>query len=139
MEVIYPDAEEAAQEWLDVAMDSRWPGCNVSMSLPQDWKRGSAPHVMVQCDGTPSAVPPIEAYSTVRVTAFHHNRSDAKALCAAAHAALLAHPLGDGIGRVEWLTGVQPAKDESTGAHIASATVRMTVRSQAPSGPPSGS
>src|SRR5690606_6968966 len=114
-------AEEAAKDWLEVAMVSRWPGCTVGLALPRDWKNGTAEHVMVACDGTPTAVHPIEAYSTVRVTAFAHSRSDAKRLCGIAHAALLAHPLGDGVGRVEFLTGAQPAKDESTGAYIASA------------------
>lgn len=127
-EVIYPDGEAAAIAWLVDAMASRWPGCTVGLDLPDNWKPSSAPHVQVALDGTPSAVHPIEAYQTVRVTAWAGNAPAAKQLCGRAHAALLAHPGGNGVGRVQFLTGVQPAKDPTTGGHVASATVRITVR-----------
>lgn len=129
-EVIYPDGERESVTWLVTAMASRWAGCTVGTDLPSGWKPSSAPHVMVALDGTPSAVPPIEAYQTIRVTAYAGTRTNAKSLCAKAHAALLAHPLGGPVGRVTYLTGVDVDKDPTTGAHIASATVSMTVRSQ---------
>lgn len=127
-EVLYADGEHAAVEWLVGAMPSRWPGCTVGVDLPGDWKPGDPPHVLVALDGTPSAVHPIEAYQTVRVTAWASSRPAAKQLCQRAHSALLAHPCGNGVGSVQFLTGVTPAKDPTTGAYLASATVRITVR-----------
>ena len=136
-EVTYPDGEIQSVDWLTEALpsrftgdDDRFDGTTVGIDLPGEWTTASPPHVMVALDGTPSAAHPIEAYQTIRLTAFALKKTDAKRLCAIAHGTLLAHPGGNGVGRVEYLTGVQPATDPTTGAAIAACTSRVTVRSQ---------
>jgi hypothetical protein len=128
-EVVYADGEEAAIRWLLTAMESRWDGeLSVGRDLPSSWTPDAPPHLLVVSDGTPSGVHPIEAYQTIRLVAFAKLSPTAKRICAVAHAALIAHPGGDGVSKVQFLTGVLPAKDHSNGAELASATVRVAVQ-----------
>lgn len=133
IEIVYGDAEGAAIDWLTEALETRWDDpVTVANHLGSTWEPGDTLHVLVQCDGTPGGVHPIEVYQTVRVTVFAQYTTDARALCQIAHAALLAFP-GDpeaGIGGAAFLTGVMPGEDPENGAQTASATVRMKVRSK---------
>lgn len=131
VEVTFPDPEIAAVDILTDMMPSRWDEeLTVGVELPDDWTTGSLEHVQVQWDGTPGHDREVLAYCTVRIVAWAGTRTNSKRLCGVAVAALTAHEGGDGVSSIDRLTGVQPAKDPTTGAHIAAATVRMTMRSQ---------
>lgn len=132
-EVVYGDGEIEAVDWLTDELPSRltgeeFEGTTVGVDLPLDWKPSDPPHLMVALDGTPSAVHPILCRQTIRLVAFTRSKTAAKRLCAIGQSVLLVHPGNQVVSNVEFLTGVQPAKDPTTGAEIASATQRMTVR-----------
>lgn len=131
VEVTFPDPELAAVDYLTDAMPSRWDdNLTVGVELPDDWTPASTEHVQVQWDGTPGHDREVLAYCTVRIVAWSRSRTRAKHLCGVAVGALTVHEGGDGVSSIDRLTGVQPAKDPTTGGHIAAATVRMTMRSQ---------
>jgi hypothetical protein len=130
-EVVYGDGERESVDWLLDELHYRWPSEHtVGVDLPADWTTDADPHVQVSLDGTPSAVHPIIARQTIRLTAYSGSKTTSKRLVAVAQSVLLVHSGNEVVSNVEFLTGVQPAKDPTTGAEIASATVRMTVRAE---------
>lgn len=127
-EVTYGDGDHEAVDYLEAALETRWDGpVGVGVKLPADWVPTMAPFLVVDLTATPGAVHPIEEYQTVRLIAHADTTRTAKRLAAVAQGALLAHP----TMKTEYLTGRTTEFDESTGAELASCSVRMTVRSQA--------
>lgn len=104
--------------------------CTVSIGVPSGWTAASENHLQVALDGDPIPVWPICTRPTIRLVARAASTSEAKALCGLAFGLLCAHNGGDGIVSVRPLTGVQPARDPETNAELASATVRVTVRTE---------
>lgn len=102
----------------------------VRNNLPADYRRTDAPLLLVRLDGTPTATWPIETNPTFRLVAYANDEPTAKALCRLAQAVAIAHPGGDGVGKVSYLIGPFPAEDPTTGAQIASATVRVKAANQ---------
>lgn len=134
-EVVYGDGEAEAIDWLTAELPERLPselvGCTVGVELPSTWKaKTSPPHVQVVLDGTPSAVHPIIARQTIRLVSWTRTHTLSKQLCAIAQGCLLVHTGNEVVSNVEFLTGVQPARDPNHDAPIASATSRMTVRAE---------
>lgn len=127
-EVTYGDGDHAAVDYLESALETRWDGeVGVGVKLPGDWTPDGNPFLVVDLTATPGAVHPIEEYQTVRLIAYANTTRDAKRLAAVAQGALLAHP----TIKTEYLTGRTTETDESTGAELASCSVRMSMRSQA--------
>lgn len=104
--------------------------CTVSVGVPADWTPADIAHVEVVSDGEPLQAWPIVMYATIRLVARSGSTTEAKALCGLAFGLLCAHN-GDGvIVGTRPLTGVLPARDPETNAELASATVRVTVRTE---------
>lgn len=124
--LVFPDVERAVRALLA----GLTPGpTTVGIGLPADWTMASPPHLQVAQDGTRVPSHRITAKVLVRITAWAGSTSEAKALALAAEARLTAHP-GDGsLGTIHTAAGMFPARDEATGAELASFTVSVTVRS----------
>lgn len=123
----YPDAERAVTDYLTANLADG--DTTVGVDLPDDWTTASPDHLVVSNDGTPSHSHPVAARPTIRLTAWSRSTTDAKALARRAQGVLCAHPGGDGIANVRFLTGEQPGYDPDHNAQLASATCRVTIRS----------
>lgn len=126
----YPDVERLTLDLLQALIAPHEPGINVALGVPSDWGATSPEHLQIAWDGTAEGQHPVIAHATIRVTAWAHGATRAKAIAALAQALLLAHAGGAGITSITWLTGLLPAIDPATRADIASFTVRATVRAQ---------
>lgn len=126
--VTYPDVERAAVDLITALMADQ--DTTVGVGVPGDWRKDvSVPHLQVAWDAT-TLDHPVLAHATIRVTAWHHQPTAAKALADTAMGRVLAH-VGHGLIRaVRPLTGLLPAYDHDTRAELASFTVRATVRAQ---------
>lgn len=100
----------------------------VAVGVPTDWTPASTPHLEVASDGIPTQQWPIVDFATIRLVARAASTTAAKALCARAHGRLCACPGTNEIYGTTSLTGVLPARDPDTHAELASATVRVAVR-----------
>lgn len=126
----YPDVEIAVRVYLAAELAEIGEQCTVRIGVPSDWTPAAGSHLQVNCDGTPTSVPPILVNATIRLTAWAANTTEAKRLATLAQGLLLAHPGGGGIAGTEFLTGVLPARDPDTRAEIASTRTQVTVRSE---------
>src|SRR5690606_17111937 len=125
----YPDAERVVRNYLAEQLTDLGEICTVRVGVPSNWTPATGTHLQIALDGTPTGSHPIMVDATIRLVAWAANTTDAKRLAALAQGVLLAHGGGGGIARTAFLTGVQPARDPSTRAEIASTTTRVTVRS----------
>lgn len=126
---VAPDAERLVGEYLTTALLSRGEDVTVGAKVPATWnplaisEGGSKPHVLVALDGTPSATYPIVAAASVRITVYASGSTKAQQL-ANLCLGLLLFQFGDGA----FLTGVQPAKDNTISAQLATIAVRVNLR-----------
>lgn len=131
---VVADAERIVGEYLTTALLSRGEDVTVGAKVPSTWnplaisEGGSKPHVLVALDGTPSATYPIVAAASVRVTVYASGSDTAKRLAGLCQGLLLAHSGGGDISGIDYLTGVQPAKDNITAAQLATIAVRVNLR-----------
>lgn len=102
----------------------------VGVSVPTGWLPTDTPHLQVVSDGDPSGIWPIATRCTIRLIARAGSTSEAKDLCGLALGYLCAHNGDTDISSTRYLTGVLPARDPETDAELASATVRVTVRTE---------
>lgn len=135
VDAVFPDAERAVVGLLTDLLAALEPSVTVGVTLPDGWNvDANDPHVQVAWDGTPRLEAPIVAYATVRLVAYASGPTRAKEVVARAQA-LLCGTAGrtvDGvkISTVTPLTGVLPARDPASRAHLASCTVQVALRSQ---------
>lgn len=127
--VTYPDVEALVQDYLAAEMATVEPAVEVSVGVPAGWKKGSPTHVQVASDGIPRLEHPVLAHATVRLVARASSTGEAKRIAGIALGLLAAHPGGGGIASTAPFTGPLPGRDPDTGAELASATARVTVRS----------
>lgn len=104
--------------------------CTVGVNVPSGWTPAWVPHLQVTSDGDPVGIWPIATRDTIRLTARAGTTSDAKELCGLALGLLLAHNGDADISSTRYLTGVLPARDPQTHVELASATARVTVRTE---------
>lgn len=104
--------------------------CTVGIEVPKGWVPTARKHLQIVSDGDPVAIWPIATRPTVRLVARAGTTTDAKDLCARAYGSLCAYRGDDVIARIQPLTGVLAARDPDTHAELASATVRVTVRTE---------
>lgn len=129
--VTFPDAQALTADLLAEELAAYEPDAAVTEEPIRGWRPETSPeYVQVAWDGTPIVQHPIVAHATIRLVAWALTSDRAKALVALAQGLLLAHAGGSGIARIGALTGVLPARDQETGAELASVTLRVTVRSQ---------
>lgn len=119
----YPDVERLVVDQLTDVLE----GCTVGVGVPDGWTTASDPHLQVNLDGT-ATVHPITATSTIRLTAWAHSTTEAKALAQLAAAQLL-HESGAGIVNTRLGAGLLPAHDDDHNAELASLTVLVRTRS----------
>lgn len=120
-----PDPERVVKDFLDTVLTE-----TVGIGVPTTWVKGtSAPHVQVSTDGMFMESWPVAGEATIRLVAWAAGPTSAKELAQRAMGYLLAHEGSTTIARTRPLTGLLPARDEQTGAEIASVTVRVTLRS----------
>lgn len=117
------DAEKIVKDYLKPLLA---PEATCSIGVPEGWIPGDTPHLEVANDGSPLNAWPIVTYTTIRLTARAASTSEAKDLCGLAFGLLLAN--NDYPTRA--LTSPLPARDLETNAELASATVRVTVRTE---------
>lgn len=122
--VTYPDPERAVRDYLASVITE----ATVGVGVPSNWTKGSGPHVQVATDGM-FLSHPVSGEATIRLVAWASGPTTAKRIVQLAQGHLLAHPGTGPIARTRPLVGLLPARDEQTGAEIASVTVRVTVRS----------
>jgi len=119
-EVTYPDAEHVVVDYLTGMLD----GATVGVDVPDDHTRTSPAHLQVTVDGV-TLTHPIQASALVRLTAWAPSRTGAKQLCGLA--------LGLLLGQQEWPTqpvsGPIPTRDPDTGTELATAALRIGLRS----------
>lgn len=124
------DVERLVVDFLEDALAEHDPDASVGIGVPGGWTPTQFPHLEVVSDGEPLNVWPIAMRATIRLVARAATTTDAKALCALAFGLLCAHN-GDGvIVQTRPLTGVLAARDPDTHVEIASATVRVTCRTE---------
>lgn len=121
------DAERATVDVLTPALAILGEDVTCGVNMPTPWADATKPHVQVALDGTPNGTYPMTAAATIRLTAWATSTTTAKALVNLAQAIMCAHPGGDGIQSVQYLTGVMPTKDPDTGAQLATCTVRVNT------------
>lgn len=121
----FPDPERVVRDYLDTVLTE-----TVGVGVPTNWVKGSSdPHVQTSLDGMFMASWPVAGEATIRLVAWATSPTAAKELAQRAQGYLLAHDGTGQIARTRPLTGLLPARDEQTGAEIASVTVRVTLRS----------
>lgn len=131
---IVPDAERLVIDYLKPVLISRGKDVTIGSNVPATWnplpisQGGTKAHILVALDGTPEAEYPIYAAASIRVTAFASGSTEAKTLAGLCEALLLFHSGGGGISGIEHLSGILPAKDNITGAQMASIAVRVNLR-----------
>lgn len=131
---VTPDAERLAIDYLKPALISRGKDVTIGSNVPTTWnplpisQGGSKAHVLIALDGTPEAEYPIYAAASVRVTVFATGSTEAKTLAGLCQGLLLFHSGGGGIAGIQHLSGILPAKDDITGAQMASIAVRVNLR-----------
>ena len=126
--VMPQDAERLVVDYLTGLLDSDL--CTVGVGLPDDWTIVAFPHLAVANDGAFGNAWPVATATTIRLTAHAKTTTAAKALCGLGWGLLLAHPGSPDIANTFPLTGPLPARDPNDSAELASATVRVTVRTQ---------
>lgn len=122
------DVERLVVAYLTEALEDE--NCTVGVGVPASWKPTSTPHVEVASDGEPRDGWPIVTYTTIRLVARANGTSAAKALCGLAYGLLCAHNGDEAIVSTRALAGPLPARDPQTNAELASATVRVTARTE---------
>lgn len=127
--VTYPDAEHLVRVYLADEMGAVEPDVTVAIGVPANWNKSSPEHLQVVSDGMPRLEHPVAGHATIRLVARAHSTGRAKELAAIALGLLAAHPGGGGIASTRPFTGPLPGRDPDTGAELASATARVTVRS----------
>lgn len=140
--IVFADAERAAIDVLTAELSARssLPYVTGDLTVSVDYPTGSTddpqtPHLQVVLDGTPVVFPAAE-FATVRLTAWHDTRSNAKRLAALAKAVLDAHPGTADVHGFRPLTGPQPATDPDTGLAMCTLTVRVSARGHRAGGIP---
>lgn len=124
------DVERLVVDYLEDALADHDPDASVGVGVPGGWTPTQFPHLEVVSDGEPVNLWPVAMRATIRLVARAATTTDAKALCNLAFGLLCAHN-GDGeIVQTSPLTGVLAARDTETHVEIASATVRVTVRTE---------
>lgn len=121
----FPDPERVVRDYLDTVIND----ATIGVGVPSSWTAGSTPHVQVSTDGMFMENWPVAGEATIRLVAWAASPTAAKALAQRAQGYLLAHDGVGDIARTRPLVGLLPARDEQTGAEIASVTVRVTLRS----------
>lgn len=127
----YPDVERLVVDLVTGwELESLGRPVTVAVGTPSGWKKTeSASHLAVDIDGE-FLIHPVVARTTVRVTAWSSNTTEAKRLAHEAQGRLLAH-VGVELVSFQHLTGVFPAQEPGGKAELASFTVRASTRSVA--------
>lgn len=126
-QLVLPDVEQLVQ----VLLDSLTPGpATVGLAVPDGWQAKTSPlHLLVALDGTIVPAHRLTCRALIRVTAFAHSTTVAKAAARQAEARLTAHR-GDGVLlSIRTAVGMGVARDEATTAELASFAVNVTARS----------
>lgn len=123
-----PDAEIVAVQYLTAALVAHGETVTVGVVIPttSTWT-ASTKFIQVALDGTPTVEYPVMERASLRVTAWAGSTTEAKRLCRVVLAMLLSHPGGNGVGSIRPLTGCLPTKDPTTGAQLATGSVRMNL------------
>lgn len=124
------DVERLVIDYLEDVIADHDPDVTVGLGVPRGWGPSQFPHLEVVSDGEPLNLWPVAMRATIRLTARAATTSDAKALCALAFGLLCAHNGDEAIVQTSPLTGVLDARDPDTHVEIASATVRVTCRTE---------
>lgn len=103
--------------------------CTVGLGVPEGWTPTSTPHLQVASDAQFAAWP-VATRDTVRLVARGNGRTATVALCRKAQGLLVAYNGDDQIVQTSFLTGPLWAIDPDTRHTIASATVRVTTRTE---------
>lgn len=127
--VTYPDVERLVVDYLTEELADVEPDVTCGVGVPDGWDATSPGHVRVVSDGIPVVAHPVVAHAVVRLVAYAVSTTEAKHLAGVAIGLLAGHPGGDGIATTRYLTGPLPAQDPETGAELASATARVSIRS----------
>lgn len=124
------DVERLVVDFLTDAIVDHDPDASVGIGVPGGWTPTQFPHLEVVSDGEPLNAWPVAMYATIRLVARAATTTDAKALCALAFGLLCAHNGDADIAQTRPLTGVLAARDLETHVELASATVRVTCRTE---------
>lgn len=127
--VTFPDPERIAVDYLTDQLEEFEPEVTCGVGVPEGWTADSPSHIRVVSDGQPAHTHPVVSHATIRLVAYAATTTEAKRLCGVALGLLLAHPGGDGVAGTRKYTGPLPAHDPDTGAELASATARLSIRS----------
>lgn len=96
--------------------------------VPDGWTKSSPGHVQVLADGELDHTWPVLVRSKIVLVARGATTEDAASLCGHALSLLMSHPGGTAICAVRLIAGVVPDREEETKDEIATASLRVTVR-----------
>lgn len=123
-----PSAEKVAVDYLTAALAARGETVTCGVVIPTvAWTPTTTKHVQVALDGTPRVQYPIMESASLRVTCWSHDTVESQRLVRLCLGLLLSHPGGSGVGSIRPLTGCLPTKDPTTGAQLATGSVRMNL------------
>ena len=109
-------------------LDDEHPTATVVLEVSDAYRPSpTTPMVLVADDGGPDLLHRIFAQPTIRVTVFAAGRTQARAICADIGGWLLANRPA-GIARIRNVSAILEAKDDKTGAFMASITMPTIVR-----------
>lgn len=126
--LVQADPAKSVKNALVGYLDDEHPTATAVLEVPDDYRPTlTTPLVLVADDGGPDLLHRIFAQPTIRVTVFAVGRTQARAICADIGGWLLANRPA-GIARIRNVSAVLEAKDDKTGAFMASITVPTIVR-----------
>lgn len=127
-----PDVQARDVEALTIALMAdllQDEDCTVALTVPDDWTPTSTPHLQVVSDSQ-TGLWPVATRDTIRLVARGNGRTATVALCRKAQGLLVAYDGDDDIVQTNYLTGPLWDVDPQTRHTIASATVRVTTRTE---------
>lgn len=129
-DAVPPIKARLAQEWNGDVLALDGPAARITDELPADWHIKSGQLVIVVTDDGGPVVWPAYAHPIIRVTAYANGKQTAKAARAASMGYMLNTPIPGVANLHSTGIGYTEARDEETGADLASFTVTAAVKTK---------
>lgn len=124
------DVARLVKDWLKGQLALRFPELRVRLELPDDWKLGSGPVLVIADDGDPLGVWPAATSPTIRGTAWTSGREPK--YVSAAVAALLSKRIPGIASVLPGTLTLDAGRDSKNSGDLSSFTVRTRVRTAVP-------
>lgn len=119
------DGAQLVKDWLKPRAAIAHPSLRVALEVPDGWKLGHPPVLVVADDSGPMDIWPVATKPTIRITSWTSGRD--RTYVHWAMSQLLGQVI-PGVAAVLPGTGVLDARDDKTRADLASFTVRTRMR-----------